>query len=557
MRGLLPHLDRVIDLGLILLLVFTPLAFGAVEDWAQAIAQILIAVVFAAWVLKITWGPAPLIMHLDPAGAHTAATEVSRRGRRRRGLLGGRVVLSGLEVPALLFAGVVAFQAMPLTPETVVRLSPRTAALAADSHPAPGRAVTVRELERWLLEREGAPTGPSGRLPPADTLAPSLIPDEAITPPPAAAGRSLSLAPAATWRHLVVFLGYLGVFLVGVNHWRDRRHADRAVATLAAMAGVVSLLGILQKLTWNGRIYWLRAPTQGGSVFGPFVNQNHFAGYVEMILPAMVGLTLTFWLRARLERDPTARAVEQGERTLPFLVLLGAAVVFGVVALLACGSRGGVLALSVAGAAFLLLSPLRQGGGWKGLAAGLLLVAVAAGVAQRVGGDRLWARYASLADPSGEPSFAFRLDTARRTLQMAADFPLVGVGLGAFDVAYSMYVPGGRVNRTGAAHNDYAELLAETGAAGGFLAAAALLILLLRYLLPALVRSGSPRQHVIHGLAVGVLAMLLHSAYDFNLQIYSNGLLFVVLVALLAADRLARLPGEPPPATPQVARARG
>jgi O-antigen ligase len=172
------------------------------------------------------------------------------------------------------------------------------------------------------------------------------------------------------------------------------------------------------------------------------------------------------------------------------------------------------------------------------------VVAAAAGVALRVGGDGLWNRYASLANPAGEPSFAFRLDTAKRTLQMAADFPLAGVGLGAFVVAYPMYVPGGRVNRTGAAHNVYAELLAETGALGGVLAAAGLLILLFRYLLPALLRTGSPRRHVVHGLAVGGLAMLLHSAVDFNLQIYSNGLLFVVLVALLAADRLARLPGD-------------
>ena len=43
---------------LIVVLAFTPLAFGAVEEWARALGQIGIWLVFAAWILKLIWTPA-------------------------------------------------------------------------------------------------------------------------------------------------------------------------------------------------------------------------------------------------------------------------------------------------------------------------------------------------------------------------------------------------------------------------------------------------------------------------------------------------------------------
>src|SRR3979490_1570316 len=63
-----------------------------------------------------------------------------------------------------------------------------------------------------------------------------------------------------------------------------------------------SIFGILQHLTFNGKLYWFREMRYGGIAFGPYVNRNHFAGFVELILPlALVPLVLG---RARRERGP-------------------------------------------------------------------------------------------------------------------------------------------------------------------------------------------------------------------------------------------------------------
>src|SRR5258708_10618481 len=63
---------------------------------------------------------------------------------------------------------------------------------------------------------------------------------------------------------------------------------------------VVCILGILQHLTFNGKLYWFREMRYGGIPFGPYVNRNHFAGFVELILPlALVPLVLGRVRRAR------------------------------------------------------------------------------------------------------------------------------------------------------------------------------------------------------------------------------------------------------------------
>src|SRR5260221_12395031 len=65
---------------------------------------------------------------------------------------------------------------------------------------------------------------------------------------------------------------------------------------------LVAIFGILQHLTFNGKLYWFREMHYGGIPFGPYVNRNHFAGFVELTLPlALVPLLLG---RVRRERWP-------------------------------------------------------------------------------------------------------------------------------------------------------------------------------------------------------------------------------------------------------------
>jgi len=64
---------------------------------------------------------------------------------------------------------------------------------------------------------------------------------------------------------------------------------------------LVSVFGILQHLTFNGKLYWFREMHYGGIPFGPYVNRNHFAGFAELFIPmALVPLMLGKVRRERL-----------------------------------------------------------------------------------------------------------------------------------------------------------------------------------------------------------------------------------------------------------------
>jgi O-antigen ligase len=82
------------------------------------------------------------------------------------------------------------------------------------------------------------------------------------------------------------------------------------------------------------------------------------------------------------------------------------------------------------------------------------------------------------------------------------------------------------------AHNDYVEILADTGILGG-LCALAFLILLYRH---AVARIESEQGHFSRAYHAGALiacsGILMHSFVDFNLHITANYLLFLVNAAL-------------------------
>jgi len=88
---------------------------------------------------------------------------------------------------------------------------------------------------------------------------------------------------------------------------------------------LVALFGILQHLTFNGKLYWVRELREAGYPFGPYVNRNHFAGLMELIAPLGMGLLLY-------------RGVRKDQ-----LPLLGLLTVFPVAALFLSASRGGVV----------------------------------------------------------------------------------------------------------------------------------------------------------------------------------------------------------------------
>ena len=56
---------------------------------------------------------------------------------------------------------------------------------------------------------------------------------------------------------------------------------------------VVASFAVLQGMAPNGKLYWIRALEQGGYIYGPYVNHNHYAGLMEMLTPFPLVLAAT------------------------------------------------------------------------------------------------------------------------------------------------------------------------------------------------------------------------------------------------------------------------
>src|SRR5580692_2904621 len=115
----------------------------------------------------------------------------------------------------------------------------------------------------------------------------------------------------------------------------------------------VSLFGILQHLTFNGKLYWVRELRFGGIPFGPYVNRNHFAGLVELLIPPGFAILI---LRAE-QRDQ-----------LPLVALF---TLFPIGALFLAASRGGIISFLAEIGLLAILIIFRRRAGRELVAAGL------------------------------------------------------------------------------------------------------------------------------------------------------------------------------------------
>ncbi|HZI93979.1 MAG TPA: O-antigen ligase family protein, partial [Patescibacteria group bacterium] len=149
-------------------------------------------------------------------------------------------------------------------------------------------------------------------------------------------------------------------------------------------------------------------------------------------------------------------------------------------------------------------------------------------------------RLQSVAEFGSEPSLSARLIGWRYTLRILHDYPIVGSGLGTFPEAWIYYYPGGTAGIWKEAHNDYLQVAAETGIAGAAVFAWGLFRFLKRYLfrMPRVAPGEwAGDVHVHHGIAIGLLSILLHSMVDFSLQVAAIALLFVVLSAIMVGSK--------------------
>lgn len=266
-----------------------------------------------------------------------------------------------------------------------------------------------------------------------------------------------------------------------------------------------------------------------GVGFGTYFNQNHFAYLMLMVFGLSIGL---FWL---------------GKQPGVVRIALFISALMSWAALVLTGSRGGIIS-SFAVIAVLVLLPLAKttirakGSSWPNYAHigrrlsllllifGFLIIGIVL-----IGQDRVVERIEDLPGQIGgitNASTFRRTDAWQATMEMFTDYPLFGVGFGAFYVAVSQHIDISGEVVPKQAHNDYLEFAAS----GGLVGIALAVLFLFRFFSLLKIRfaeSSTPFSMAARvGAVCGIAGVGLHSFFEFGLQVIANLLFFLALLFL-------------------------
>jgi len=328
---------------------------------------------------------------------------------------------------------------------------------------------------------------------------------------------------AATVSLLLLYCSYGLLCFLMVQALQRRRNFRIVLAGFSTYGFLMAGFALIQHITSNGKLYWLRHPRFGGRIYGPYVNRNHYAGLMELLLPFALVMFLSPGVKPRHKALAALAAT------------LMASTIF------ICGSRGGMLACAVQIAVLAGLILSRRTTARMAITVGAFLLLAFASLAWLGGGELLQRMRSIPTDMQSELSGGTRLRIDRDCLRMFLQKPLTGWGLGTFGDIYPEFRSFYTNLSIDQAHNDYLQLLVETGAVG---------CLLMIWFLLSVYRSGlrklqlwpsNSEADVTLAAMVAITGILVHSFLDFNLQIPANAALFFVLCAVVGMPLPDRL----------------
>lgn len=360
---------------------------------------------------------------------------------------------------------------------------------------------------------------------------------------------AISLAPRETLTGLLLF-ATLAIFLLGVARLLSVVSVRTIVPPLLAFGGVLALVGIAQHaLTASDLrqplIYGFWKPTFESRPFGPFVNPNHFAGWMLMLFP--VGLAAFFdSLVATIRSAPGGRSgridLVSSPRFGALIATSGAVLLMGL-SIVLTRSRSALAAFAIGAVLTAWAVARRQATRQARLAVvgGALLVLL--GAASWAGVDALVSK--SL-EAQSTKSLAMRISAWKDTAAIIRHFPLAGTGLNTYGTAMMQFQTDRGSGHFREAHNDYLQVAAEGGVLVGLPALIAIVVFAdaTRRRFREAPREGST-YWIRVGAVVGLVCIALQSLVEFSLQMPGNAALF----ALLAGIAVHRSPNLPNPRT--------
>jgi len=321
-----------------------------------------------------------------------------------------------------------------------------------------------------------------------------------------------------TASHALLYATYGMLSFLVVQNLRRTSQLRRLAIVFSGYGAALALFALVQALSGTTKLYWIVTPHRGGWIYGPYVNHNHYAGLMEMLVPIPLELGLVGRRKGALKTLALSSAV------------LMASTIF------LSGSRGGMAAFLVQ-LLLLAIVMVRRERHARTIIVIAVFLACVAGLLIWLGGGELAKRVASIhKEAQSEVSGGTRLAIDRDALTMFLRKPALGWGLSTFPEVYPQFRSFYTNFFVNEAHNDYLQLLVEMGALG-FIVMLWLVFVVYRAALRKLTNWPNDTNALLAMVALlGVTGILVHSAVDFNLQIPANAALFYVLCSVASSE---------------------
>ena len=414
--------NKLILYGLIFLVVFVPfipvstVPLSVEMPWSLAVTALIVLALVALWLFKeiyrgtftFTWTP--------------------------------------LNLPILAFVILTLFQLVPLPPGLLHFFSPAT----VDVVKTTGND-DYENISKILKN---------------DNTATSLMDNQVLSHDNVQNKRwhSITLYRHASKVELFRLLIYIGVFFLIVNNVHSKHQIFQIILSTIFSALTISFLGILQYVSKTERVFWL-LDIKRTNFFGTFSNRDHFACYMAMFIPLIFGLLIIEFLH-HTDKEPSSRHKPSSITSVHKALFYVFAIVIMLSSLFLARSGGAAYTIMIS---FLLFAGIMQ---YRKRLRKLSWMFVPLFIV--VFGMLLWIGIRPVVEKLSttmnvdNPSLTARLEFWKDTLSAVKDFPVFGVGIGVFPFIYPHYstVPlelRGFINH---AHNEYLELMLETGTIG-------------------------------------------------------------------------------------------
>jgi len=327
---------------------------------------------------------------------------------------------------------------------------------------------------------------------------------------------------------------YIFFYILTVQTLSQGDRLKRTVMICSWLAIGIGFIAILQMFSSPGKIYWLRSgPANAQQVVGPWIYRSQYCGYIELIAPLVLALSLYY-------RPVVSSGESLRMRIAAFFskdggnlyILLG----FGLLILASSTfislSRGGIIAFSLSFLFFFVLLAWKEARYSSLFYVGIISCLILS--VSWFGWDPIVQRFDSIINSSGEVDIN-RFPIWVNSWQIVKEFWLTGSGFGTFIAIFPNYrtLPGSEIYDH--AHNDYLELLTDGGIISFFLVSCFVIVIIRSGW--QMLRRRRDRYSILLsiGALTGIVATLIHSISDFNLHNGAVGLYFFFICGLLVA----------------------